>query len=140
MFTFLTRLGRLFVGVIVVVGVTGLFGFRALTTVPVAATHKAPACAVTPTSVSLNQSFSVNAVGLPTGSPVNLIRKYPNGTTETMPISIASGGTYSLTQSSADSVLPSQQTGAYNYTFVGKVKWPQGTYSQTYASCSVSVG
>lgn len=33
-----------------------------------------------------------------------------------------------------------EQTGTYTYQFVGRVKWPQGAYSQVYANCSVQVG
>jgi hypothetical protein len=32
------------------------------------------------------------------------------------------------------------ETGTYTYTFVGKITWPAGTFSQLYASCSVQVG
>jgi hypothetical protein len=32
-----------------------------------------------------------------------------------------------------------EQTGTYKYQFVGRIKWPAGTYSQTYAQCSVAV-
>ncbi len=144
MFIFLSRLGRLLIGSIAVVAVTAIFGFGTLTTVPVASHHGSGAgstgasCTVSPSAVALNQSFTVSAAGLP-NSNVSLVRKYPNGNTENMPITV-SGGTFTLTQSSADSVLPSQQTGTYTYLFVGRVKWPAGTYSQTYATCSVSVG
>jgi hypothetical protein len=69
---------------------------------------------------------------------VNLITTFPNGSTVTVPIPVSSGGTFSLTQSSANAIPPDQR-GKYTYEFVGKVKWPQGTFNQTYATCSVSV-
>jgi hypothetical protein len=140
MFIFLTRVGRLFVGAVAVIAVTSIFGFNSLTSVPVASKHLAgsgSACSVTPSTVALDQPFTIYATGLPS-SNVNLIRQYPNGSTETMPISV-SNGSFTLTQSSADSVFPSEQTGTYTYLFVGKVRWPQGTYNQIYATCSVSV-
>ncbi len=127
-------------GISFVILVTSLSGSTLLSApMPVAAVHRDASCTVTPSAVAMNQSFTVSAVGLP-NSQVSLVRKYPNGNIETMPISVASGGTFTLTQSSADSVLPSAQSGTYTYLFVGRVKWPAGTYSTTYATCSVSVG
>lgn len=137
---FAFRAGRLFIGICFVILVTSLSGSTLLSApIPVAAVHKDPSCTVTPSAVAMNQSFTVSAVGLP-NSQVNLVRKYPNGNIETMPITTSAGGTFTLSQSSADSVLPSAQTGTYTYLFVGRVKWPAGTYSTTYATCSVSVG
>jgi hypothetical protein len=104
-----------------------------------AAAKRDPNCSINPGQVALDQSWTLSAFGLPTGSQVNLITTYPNGTTMTGPISVAADGTYTLTQSSADA-LPVEQTGTYGYQFVGKVKWPAGTFTQSYASCSVHVG
>ena len=50
-----------------------------------------------------------------------MIVTYPNGTTSTGPVSVASDRRLSLTQSSADAV-PAEQSGTYAYQFVGKVK------------------
>src|SRR5437867_1199361 len=41
MFIFVTRLGRLFVGAVAVIGVTSIIGFNTLTSVPVASHHSA---------------------------------------------------------------------------------------------------
>jgi|SRR5690242_3030299 len=138
MFIFLSRLGRLFIGATVVVAVTAIFGINTLTTSLVGSRQASTTCSVSPSSVALNQSFTITATGLPNSS-VNLVRIYPNGSMEIMAIPVSSGGTYTIVQSSADSVFPSQQTGTYTYKFVGRVKWPAGTYSTTYETCSVNV-
>jgi len=103
------------------------------------AARRDPPCSISPASVNLDQSYTVSASGLPTGGTVNLIISYPNGNTLTGPISVASDGSFTLTRSSADA-MPPEQAGSYGYQFVGKVKWPQGTFSQLYATCSVLVG
>jgi hypothetical protein len=36
-------------------------------------------------------------------------------------------------------VIPPEQTGAYKYQFVNRVKWPSGTFTKSYAECSVVV-
>ena len=98
----------------------------------------APGCTVSPGAVALGESYTVSAWGLPADNNTNLIITYPNGSTLTGPIPVASGGSYSVTQSSA-SAIPTGQRGTYTYQFVGKVKWPQGTFTQSYASCSIVV-
>jgi hypothetical protein len=98
-----------------------------------------PACSIAPNAVSVDQSYTLSAWGLPAGSAVNLIVTYPNGLKVTGPVSVAANGTYTLTQSSANA-MPAEQTGTYGYQFVGKVRWPQGTFNQSYASCLVQVG
>jgi hypothetical protein len=56
-------------------------------------------------------------------------------------VPVAADGTYSVTaQASSTSLLAAPQTGTYGYQFVGRVKWPQGTFNQSYASCSMQVG
>ncbi len=103
--------------------------------------HKSdPPCTISPNPAALDQDFTISATNLPTGSSVTLIITFPNGTAETGPIVVASDGTYTLTESSASSIFPSEQTGTYSYQFVSKIKWPQGTFNQSYATCSVSVG
>src|SRR5712692_6158203 len=134
MFFFLTRIGRLFVGSTVVIAVTGIIGTNALTTVPVASVQKGPSCTVSPNPAALDQLFRISAAGLPTGSAANLIITFPNQTAATSPISVSSNGTYTLTMSSAGSMFPSEQTGTYTYQFVGRVKWPAGTFKQSYAT------
>jgi len=140
MFLFLTRLGRLLVGITVVVAVTSIFGLSTLSALPVASRQAAASpCTVNPNPAALDQLFTVSATGLPTGGAVNLIITFPNGTAATSPISVSSNGSYTLTMSSAGSMFPSEQTGTYKYQFVGKVKWPAGTFNQSYATCSETV-
>lgn len=98
-----------------------------------------PNCSVSPGHVALDQSWTVSAFGLPTGGSVNMIATYPNGTTLTGPVSVASDGTLTFTSSSA-TALPAGHTGTYTYQFVGKMFWPAGTFKQSYATCSVQVG
>jgi hypothetical protein len=96
-------------------------------------------CLISPSQVALDRAWTVSAWSLPTGADVNLITTYPNRTTTTGLISVASGGSFTTTQSSADA-LPAEQTGTYTYQFVGKVTWPDGTFNKSYATCSVQVG
>jgi hypothetical protein len=119
-----------------VILVTSLSG-STLLSIPVAAVHTDPSCTVTPSTAALNQPFTISAVGLP--SAVNLIITFPNGTAAISPITVSSNGTYTLTMSSAGSMFPSEQTGTYTYQFVGRMKWPAGTFRQSYATCSASV-
>jgi len=98
------------------------------------AAKRDPACSINPGSVSAGQSYTVAARGLPGGN-VNLIITVPDGTTLTSAIDPSNGswsGSYSAPAWSAE-------TGTYTYAFVGKVSWPAGTYSQTYAVCSTQV-
>jgi hypothetical protein len=104
-----------------------------------AGARRDPNCSVSPGQVALHQSWTVSAFGLPTGGSVNLIIIYPNGTTLTGPVSVASDGTLTFTASSANA-LPAEQTGTYTYQFGGKISWPAGTFKQSYATCSVQVG
>jgi hypothetical protein len=103
------------------------------------AARPGPGCTSSLGSVSLDQSYAVSAWGLPTHGTVNMIVTYPNGSTSTGPVSVASDGTYTLNQSSANGIAP-EQTGTYAYQFVGKVKWPEGSFNQSYASCTAQVG
>jgi hypothetical protein len=100
---------------------------------PAGASKKDPSCSVSSTQVALAQSYTVSAVGLPTGGDVNMIVTYPTGTTNTGVIPVNSDGTFTSTQSAGGA-------GTYTYQFVGKVKWPQGTFNQSYATCSVQAG
>jgi hypothetical protein len=97
-----------------------------------------PACSVSPGQVALDQTWAMSAYGLPTNTTVNLITTYPNGARVTGPVTVSPDGTYSMTSSSATG-WPPEQTGTYSYQFVGKVKWPSGSFTQSYASCSVDV-
>src|SRR5437879_9857068 len=130
---FASRAGRLLVGIWFVILVTSLSGSNLI---PVASVQQA-SCTVSPNPAALDQLFTVSATGLP--STVNLIITFPNKTAATSPISVSSNGTYTLTMSSAGSMFPSEQTGTYTYQFVGRIKWPAGTFRQTYATCSANV-
>jgi hypothetical protein len=98
-------------------------------------------CSISPSQVVLDQVWTVSAWGLP--STVNMITTFPNGASGTGPITVASGGTYTTTGNSNMSAswgfITPEQKGTYTYQFVGRIKWPAGTYSQLYAQCSVVV-
>ncbi len=147
MFIFLSRFGRLFVGAAVVIAVTSILGFNTLTTnaVPVAS-HQATstsACSISPASVTLDQTWTVSAGGLPSNSTVNMILTFPDGAQYMGTITVNSNGTFTTTGNSDMSAswgfITPQQTGTYNYQFVNKLRWPAGTYTKLYAACSVSV-
>jgi hypothetical protein len=97
-------------------------------------------CSITPGGVALDQNWTVSAKGLPSTS--NMIITFPDGAKSTGPIPV-SGGSYTTTGNSNMSAnwgfIAPEQTGTYKYQFVGRVKWPAGTYSQMYAQCSVVV-
>ena len=98
-------------------------------------------CSITPNQVVLDQNWTVSASGLP--STVNMIITFPDGAQSTGPITVASGGTYTTTGNSNMSAswgfIAPEQTGTYKYQFVGRIKWPAGTYNQMYAQCTVTV-
>ena len=100
-------------------------------------------CSITPGQVALDENWTVSAWGLPTGSTVNMIITFPDGATSAGPITVASGGTYTTTGNSNMSAswgfIAPEQTGTYEYQFVGKIRYPGGTYNQLYAQCSVVV-
>ena len=70
MFVFLTRLGRLVVGIPVVIAVTTILGINTLTALPVASKHKDPgSCTVAMGSViNGQQRLLVSVVGLAPGT------------------------------------------------------------------------
>src|SRR5262249_8985761 len=100
-------------------------------------------CSISPGQVVLDQVWTVSASGLPTNSTLNLIITFPNGAQSTSPIAVGSGGTYATTGNSNMSAswgfIAPEQKGAYTYQFVNKVRWPAGTFTKSYASCSVVV-
>lgn len=100
-------------------------------------------CSISPSQVVLDEMWTVSAWGLPTSSTVNRILTFPDGSTSTGPITVASDGTYTTTGNSDMSAswgfIPPEQTGTYTYQFVGKVQWPAGTFKKLYAECSVLV-
>lgn len=134
-----TPAGAVFAGVVLVI---------ALALVPAALAGKpgggggggGSKCSITPGQVGLDQTWTVSATGLP--STVNMIITFPDGAQSTGPITV-SGGTYTTTGNSNMSAswgfIAPEQTGTYTYQFVGKIKWPAGTYNSMYAQCSVSV-
>jgi len=97
-------------------------------------------CSIAPGQVVLDQDWTVSASGLP--GTVNMIITFPDGAQSTGPITV-SGGAYTTTGNSNMSAswgfIAPEQTGTYTYQFVGRVKWPAGTYNQLYAQCSVVV-
>jgi hypothetical protein len=98
-------------------------------------------CSIAPGQVALDQTWTVSAWGLP--STVNMIITFPDGAQSTGPVTVASGGTFTTTGNSNMSAswgfIAPEQTGTYTYQFVGRIKWPAGTYNQKYAQCSVTV-
>jgi hypothetical protein len=99
------------------------------------------ACSITPGQVALDQTWTVSASGLP--STVNMILTFPDGAQSTGPVTVAADGTYTTTGNSDMSAswgfIAPEQTGTYTYQFVGRIKWPAGTYTQQYAQCTVTV-
>lgn len=108
-----------------------------------AQTTTSSGCSISPGQVALDQVWTVSARGLPTKSTVNMIITFPDGAQSTGPIIVAAGGTFSTTGNSDMSAswgfIAPEQTGTYTYQFVNKLKWPAGTFTQSYAKCSVVV-
>lgn len=107
----------------------GAFAAGAFATKPAGAE-----CWTSSSEVSLGQSYSVSASGLPNGGQLNLITIFPDGAKLTSPIT-ASDGAFSLQTSGANTFAA--QTGTYTFMFVGRVNWPSGTWNKLYASCSM---
>jgi hypothetical protein len=100
-------------------------------------------CSLSPGQVVLDQSWTVSAWGLPANSTVNMIITFPDGGRSIGPIAVATSGTFATTGNSNMSAswgfIAPEQRGTYGYQFVGKVKWPAATFTQSYARCSVIV-
>jgi hypothetical protein len=98
-------------------------------------------CAISPGQVALDQVWTVSAWGLP--STVNMILTFPSGGQSIGPVTVASNGTFTTTGNSNMSAtwgfIAPEQTGTYTYQFVGRIRWPEGTFKQLYATCSVVV-
>jgi hypothetical protein len=98
-------------------------------------------CSVSPGQAALDQVWTVSAWGLASGA--NMIVTFPDGAQSTGPITVASNGTFTTTgnsnMSAAWGFIAPEQTGTYRYQFVNRIKWPAGTYTRTYATCSVQV-
>jgi len=100
-------------------------------------------CIISPSSVVLDQVWTVSAWGLPVKSTVNQKIIFPDGGESTGPIKVAVDGTYTTTGNSNMSkdwgFIAPEQLGVYTYKFVNKVKWPSGAFTTTYATCTVIV-
>jgi hypothetical protein len=100
-------------------------------------------CSISPSQVLLDQSWTVSARGLPTHSTVNMIISFPDGGRSTGPITVGPNGTFATTGNSNMSAswgfIAPEQKGTYSYQFVGRVKWPAGTFTQSYGECFVVV-
>jgi hypothetical protein len=107
-----------------------------------AAPRTGSSCAITPSTVTLDQNWTVTATGLPTKN-VNQIISFPDGAQSTGPITVNSNGTFVTNGNSNMSAtwgfIAPEQTGTYNYKYVGKIRWPGGSFNTTYASCNVVV-
>lgn len=99
------------------------------------AAPQAASCTVSPNPASVDGSWTVTAANLP-GGEVNRVEKFPDGALATMRIDPAKDGSYSET----DTAWYGHQSGTYTYQFVGRVSWPSGSWSKTYATCTVEVG
>jgi len=99
-------------------------------------------CSIAPGQVVLDQVWTVSAWGLPSNT-VNLILTFPNGAQSVGIIGVGSNGTFTTTGNSNMSAtwgfITPEQKGTYTYQFVGKIRWPYGTFTQSYAKCSVVV-
>jgi hypothetical protein len=100
-------------------------------------------CSVSPTQLAVDQVWTTYAWGLPTNSTVNMKITFPDGATSTGPITVASNGTFTTSGNSNMSAtwgfITPEQKGTYTYQFVNRIKWPAGTFTKSYALCSVVV-
>lgn len=131
MFSFLTRLGRLAIGIPIVVAVVTIFGVGALTSVPVASKHNAPgACTVAMGAViSGQQRLSVTAWGLTANSG------YLEAQTGVQSVMVTTDATGSV----SDQSLVYHGSGKYAITFY-YYYWSNNKLVQaTATSCSASL-
>jgi hypothetical protein len=130
MFVFLTRLGRLVVGIPVVIAVTTILGINTLTALPVASKHKDPgSCTVAMGSViNGQQRLLVTASGLPANTQY----------LEAQPGVQSAWITTSSTGSSSDQSLryngPGKYTIAFDYYYWHINQVVQGTVTSCGAS------
>jgi len=123
MFVFLTRLGRLAVGIPVVIAVTALLGFNTLTAVPVAHRQGASTMSCTVSSAGVGQKLIVAGHGFSAGTQYHLFVSSPTGSYET--------------------VANTDSTGAFTYeswTYAkgayGASVWSVGGKSRQLATCT----
>lgn len=96
-----------------------------------------PSCSADPSQVALGETYVVTAADLPAGSPVSLVRELPDGATmKESWLDIPHDGSFVLSQTGG---FWNGETGIYVYRFVGKITWPEGTWSKEYCSCTVTV-
>ncbi|HYY63080.1 MAG TPA: hypothetical protein VE688_00595 [Gaiellaceae bacterium] len=99
-------------------------------------------CSISPGQVALDQVWTVSAWGLPS-TTVNMILTFPNGAQSVGPVTVGSNGTFTTTGNSNMSAswgfITPEQRGTYTYQFVGKIRWPYGTYTKSYGTCAVVV-
>jgi hypothetical protein len=99
-------------------------------------------CTITPSTVGLDEVWTVSAGGLP-ASGVNQRITFPDGALSTGPITVGANGTFTTTGNSNMSAswgfISPEQKGTYSYQYVNRIKYPAGTYTKQYASCSVVV-
>jgi len=94
-----------------------------------AATHKpGSSCAISPNPAAVNATYVVSAVGLPTGTAVNLFVTAPDGSTTGSPLGSTPDGTFNLNESSST-------PGSWTYQFTGPTKHN----TVVYGTCSVTV-
>jgi hypothetical protein len=99
-----------------------------LGTTALAAKHD-PSCTVNPSAAAANQTYTINASGLPTVDPVWLITTAPDGTSTVATVAVNADGTASVAMSSAFA-------GRWAFVFSGLLN--NNKYG-TVASCSVQV-
>jgi hypothetical protein len=131
MFIFLTRLGRLMVGIPIVIAVTTIMGFSALSIVPVASKHKDPGtCTVAMGSiVNLQQRLLVSASGLTPSS------SYLEAQTGVQSVMVTTDSTGSV----SDQSLAYTGSGKYTITFY-YYYWSNNKLVQaTATSCSANL-
>jgi hypothetical protein len=123
MYAFLTRLGRLFIGVPILVAVIVIFGGSSLTAVPVAHKQNASAMSCAVSSAGVGQQLVVSGHGFAANTQYLLFVSTPRGSWETVANADSTGAfTY-------DSMA--YATGTY-----GATVWSEGGGSKQVASCT----
>jgi hypothetical protein len=123
MYIFLSRLGRLVVGIPVIVAITTILGLTTITAVPVASRHAASASACAVSSAGVGQQLVVSGHGFAAGTQYHLFVSSPYGSWETVANTDASGAfTY--------------DTWAYMKGAYGANVWTEGGGSKQVAACT----
>ena len=128
MFTFLTRLGHLFIAIPVIVAVTAIMGFSVLSTVPVASRHNnATAASCTLAATVVGAPLTLSGVGYAPGEAYAAKFVWPNGTS----------GVFGATANSSGGITVSTYAWSSG-TFTAYVSTIGGN-SRLMTSCSVTV-